>query len=288
VLACVANVSEGRDARVLESLAAACGSALLDVHSDRDHHRSVFTIAGSAPNETERAARGLARAVADHVDVSAHAGVHPRLGSLDVVPFVYLTSDARSSAIEAAHDFSRWWSAECGVPSFLYDDADADGRSLPALRRDAFTARMPDAGPPRAHPRLGATAVGARRPMIAVNCLLTTDVVEIAAGIARCVRERDGGLAGVRALAFELESRRRVQVSMNLVDLDRTGIEAACVEVRRLAREQGVDVKSVELVGLMPLRELKRCGDEFVAWSGLDRSRTVEARVAARDAAPSG
>jgi glutamate formiminotransferase len=288
VLACVANVSEGRDARVLGSLASACGRALLDVHADRDHHRSVFTIAGAVPEESQDAARRLAGAVADHVDISAHTGVHPRLGALDVVPFVYLTPDARSPAITAAREFARWWSAECGVPIFLYDDADPDRRSLPALRREAFAARKPDLGPGSPHPRLGAAAVGARPPMIAVNCLLTTDAVGSAAEIARHVRERDGGLPGVRALAFELESSRRAQVSMNLVDLDRTGIEAACVEVRRLAREQRIDVESVELVGLMPRRELERCTDEFVAWSGLDPSQTVEARIAARREAASG
>jgi glutamate formiminotransferase len=125
--------------------------------------------------------------------------------------------------------------------------------------------------------------VGARRPLVAINLLLVTSDVAVARRIAREIRERDGGLPGVRALGFLLESERRPQVSLNLVDLDRTGIEGACLAVRELARRAGTDVAAVELVGLVPRADLDRCSDEFLAWAGIDRSAAIEARLEAAD-----
>ena len=278
---CVANVSEGRDVATLRAVAQSCGDSLVDVHADPDHHRSVFTLAGPAPDAAGPAARLLAGAVATHVSLAGHDGVHPRLGALDVVPFVALggTDAERARAADVARDFGGWWAETYDVPVFFYDDADLAGRDLPHIRRHAFTTRPPDLGPAAPHPTLGATAVGARKPLVAINLLLVTDDVTVAQRIAREVRERDGGLPGVRALGFMLESQGRAQVSMNLVDLDRTGIEAACTEVRELARREHTDVGSVELVGLVPRADLDRCSDEFRAWSGIDASAAVEARV---------
>ncbi len=151
---------------------------------------------------------------------------------------------------------------------------------MPATRADAFRRRAPDLGPARPHPELGATAVGVRAPLVAINCLLDTDDVEIARVAARVTRERDGGLPGVRALGFFLASAGRAQVSMNVTDLARTGIERACESVRGAARRRGTDVASVELVGLLPQAELERCSPEFRAWAGLDEASTIEARIA--------
>jgi glutamate formiminotransferase len=286
MLECVANVSEGRDLGALRALAEHCGAALLDVHTDADHHRSVFTLAGPQRCDAAPAARRLAAAVASHVSIADHEGVHPRLGALDVVPFVSLdgTDVERAEAAETARDFGRWWAASHAVPVFFYDDADPGRRDLPHIRRHAFTTRPPDFGPSAPHPTLGATAVGARRPLVAVNLLLVTREVAVARRIARDVRERDGGLPGVRALGFLLESARRPQVSMNLVDLDRTGIEDACLAVRELARRAGTDVAAVELVGLVPRAYLDRCSESFLAWAGIDRSAAIEARLAGADA----
>jgi glutamate formiminotransferase len=281
VLECVANVAEGRDEAVVRALAAACGDSLVDVHADFDHHRSVFTLAGPGPRDAEVAARRLAAAVADHVTIVGHEGVHPRLGALDVVPFVALggtTAEVQIAAL-AARGFARWWADAYAVPVFLYDEADARRRDLPHARLHAFRSRPPDYGPPAPHPRLGATAVGARPPLAAVNCVLVTDDAGVARRIARQLRARDGGLPGVRALGFRLESVGRAQVSMNLVDLDRTGVEDACLQVRELARREGTDVAAVELVGLLARRDLDRCSQEFLAWSGIDADCAVEARV---------
>ncbi len=163
---------------------------------------------------------------------------------------------------------------------FLYDAADPAARSLPETRRDAFAHRRPDFGPPAAHPVLGAVAVGARPPIIAVNCELAVDDMALARSIAANVRERDGGLPGVRALGLHLDGVGRAQVSMNLVALERTGLQAACSMVERLAIAAGNAVARVEIVGLVPAGELARCDPEFVAWSGIGPDQTIEARLA--------
>jgi glutamate formiminotransferase len=279
MLECVPNVSVGRDVDVIAGLAAACGAPLLDVHTDADHNRSVFTVAAPDADTVSNAVQGLAREVAARVSIAAHEGIHPRLGALDVVPFVALTGDAAAAA-RAAHEFARWWAASFAVPVFFYDGADAQHRSLPATRRDAFRPRAPDLGPAQPHPELGATAVGVRAPLVAINCLLDTAAMEVARFAARAVRERDGGLPGVRALGFFLAAAGRAQVSMNVTDLARTGIEPACAAVRDAVRERAADVASVELVGLLPRAELDRCSPEFRAWTGIDEASTIEARIA--------
>lgn len=279
MLECVANVAEGRDSRRLETLAAACGPALLDLHADPDHHRSVFTLAGPGDHDAAEAAARLANAVAEHLDLRNHRGVHPRLGALDVVPFVSL-GEPGPVAVAAARAFAGWLAESLQVPVFFYDEADPERRSLPELRRAAFAGRSPDVGPPARHQRLGATAVGARAPLVAVNCWLDRDDLALARSIAAEVRGRDGGLAGVRALGFSLPSAARVQVSMNVTDLGTTGVEAACTAVRERAEVAGAAVERVEWVGLLPASELDRCSPAFRAWSGLDGSRTVEGRLA--------
>jgi glutamate formiminotransferase len=265
----------------LRALAEACGPSLLDVHADGDHHRAVFTMAGPGPRDAVEGARRLAAAVAERLSIVGHAGEHPRAGALDVVPFVALggTNAERAQAADEARAFAQWWSENFAVPTFLYDDADAEGRDLPHMRTHGFRSRPPDFGPDEPHPRLGSTAVGARRVLIACNCVLITRDVVIARQIARQMRERDGGMRGVRALGFLLPDENRAQVSMNLVEIDRAGIQDACLHVRELAQHLGTDVSAVELVGLLPRRELDRCSDDFLTWSGIDADATIEARI---------
>ncbi len=271
------NVSEGQDHRIIDAVGAAAGPALLDVHRDPDHHRSVFTIAAPDPGRTEAATRRLVDVAFGDLDLADHVGVHPRLGIVDVVPFVALAPTPPDVAVAAAHAFGEWLARAHHVPVFFYDEAAADRRTLPTVRRDAFARLPPDLGPSVPDPRLGATAVGARRPMIAVNVDLDSDDLALARRIASSVRERDGGLRGVRALGFALAGQGIVQVSMNLVDLDATGMEHACTEVRRRAEAAGVATRRVELVGLMPAAEFARWGEEFRAWTGLTDARTIEA-----------
>jgi glutamate formiminotransferase len=278
----VPNVSEGRARDVLDGLRDACGDSLLDLHTDIDHHRSVFTLGGPRDADVEAATRRLALAVAERIDLMEHRGVHPRFGALDVVPFVALSEDAHGQAVEAAVKFADWIVGTLAVPVFLYGDADAQCRTLPDARRTAFTARLPDAGPATPHPRLGAVAVGARPVLIAVNCALDTDDLQLAREVAVSVRERDGGLPGVRALGLALESVGRVAVSMNLVALERTGLQQACESVRAQVLAAGHDVVGVELVGLLPAVELARCDTKFREWARLGPEHTIEARMAAQ------
>jgi glutamate formiminotransferase len=280
-LECVVNVSEGRDMDRLLTVARACGPSLVDVHTDADHHRSVFTLAGPGGHDAVPAARALAAAVAEQISLVDHDGEHPRFGALDVVPFVALggTRVEREQAADEARAFAQWWANEFAVPVFLYDDADPEHRDLPSARATAFRHRRPDFGPGEPHPRLGATAVGARRPLVACNCLLVTRDISVARRVAREVRERDGGLRGVRALGFFLADAQRAQVSMNLVELEHTGVQDACLHVRELAQNYGTDVGGVELVGLIPGRDLDRCTDDFLRWSNLDMESAIEVRV---------
>jgi glutamate formiminotransferase len=281
VIESVVNISEGRDLAALRAVADRCGASLIDVHIDADHNRSVYTLAGPGSHDACTAIRDLADAVATHISIAGHDGVHPYLGALDVAPFVALgaTLAEQAQAGEYARAFGEWWAETHSVPVFFYDDADASGRDLPHIRRHAFRTRAPDFGPDEPHPTLGATAVGARKPLIAINLLLVTRDVAVARRIAREVRESDGGLPAVRALGLMLASEGRPQVSMNLVDLDRTGIEDACLTVRELARREHTDVASVELVGLVPRYELDRCSDEFLAWADIDADTAIEARI---------
>jgi glutamate formiminotransferase len=299
VLECVVNISEGRRLDVLEAVAAACGPTLLDTHTDPDHHRSVLTLAGLG-DVVGNAALALARTAVARIDLAGHAGVHPRLGAVDVVPFVPLPPAGRpartgagASGLMAAGEVARAWGEraadELGVPVFLYGSADPQGRSLPDVRREAFQERRPDFGPGEPHPTAGAMAVGARPILVALNCELAAGAggrnlgadLAVARAVARTVRERDGGLPGVRALGFDLASKGRAQVSMNLVDLAATGVETACEAVRREAERHGAGVSAVELVGLLPAAELERCSREFVDWSGLSPDQTIEARLGA-------
>ena len=287
MLECVINISEGRRPEVLAAVAAACGSALLDVHTDADHNRSVFTLAGRTAHEVSEAAMALARATIERVDMSGHSGVHPRIGAVDVVPFVPIEPVPMEQAAEAARAWGARVAEELGVPVFFYGPADPKGRTLPDIRRTAFGERQPDLGPPEPHPTAGGMAVGARPFLGAINWELAAGReglkadVRLARAIAQEVRERDGGLPGVRALGFALESKGVAQVSMNLIDLTATGVEAAYEAVRQAAAKRGSDVTAVELVGLLPAAELERCSGEFLAWSGLSPEVTIEARVGA-------
>jgi glutamate formiminotransferase len=281
MLECVPNLAAARDGAELDVLADACGATLLDRHTDLDHHRTVFTLAGPGPADAAEAMTELARVAAARLSLVEHRGVHPRLGVLDVVPFVALGEPAET-AVGAAQTFGRWLAATYDVPVFFYGDADPDARTLPSVRADAFTRRAPDLGPGGPHPRLGTSTVGARPTLVAVNCWLDRDDVELATTLAAAVRARDGGLPGVRALGLRLGSRAQVQVSMNVTDLAATGVEVACTTVRAGAEAAGSGVERVEWVGLLPEAEVARCSPAFRAWSGLDRSLTIEARLAER------
>ena len=283
IFECVVNVSEGRDDGVLAELAASAAPALLDLHRDPDHNRAVLTMAGTA-DALVPAARALAATAVARLDLRAHEGAHPRLGVLDVVPFVPYepggpAPDDLTEAVALRDDFARWSGAELGVPSFLYGPLPGGRtRTLPDIRRRAFSDLAPDFGPPAADPRTGATAVGARRVLLAYNVWVSSAVV--ARRVAPLVRG-----AHVRALGLAVGSR--AQVSCNLTDPGRLGPDRLYDEVARLAAEAGGAVEGAELVGLIPAAVLGVIARDRWAELGLSEASTVEARLRGAAAAPS-
>lgn len=261
------NVSEGREGALLAAWRAALGDDCLDLHSDVHHNRSVFTLVG------EEAPRELARLAITGLNLADHDGVHPRLGVVDVVPFVPLQGSTMSDACEARDRFSAWVAQELGVPCFMYGPfADGVQRSLPEIRRTAWTSLPPDTGPLAPHATAGAMCVGAREPLIAYNIWLDGPDLVTARAVAAAVRSEH-----VRALGLQVG--RFTQVSMNLVAPDRVGPAEAFDAVA-----ERVKVSHAELVGLAPAAVLANIPRS--RWSELDVStdRTIEWRLAHRRA----
>jgi glutamate formiminotransferase len=281
-LECVVNVSEGRDVALLQHLSAAAGASFLDVHTDADHHRSVFTV-GGAGESVEAAVRSLARAVVDAgLDLQHHRGAHPRFGLLDVVPFVSLTGwpEVRDGALDAslaARDrFVAWAAAELGLPCFRYGPE----RTLPDVRRHAWRDLAPDAGPATPHPTAGAVAVGARPVLVAYNLWLapppdlTVDLaVDLPAALS-LARSVAAAIRGPTVRALGLAVGDAVQVSCNLIDPWTVGPEAVFDAVASRAA-----VARAELVGLVPRAVLQRAPRHRWPELDLDPSATIEARL---------
>lgn len=268
MLECVINVSEGRDLERVGRIAAAAGPALLDVHTDPDHNRSVLTAVG------EEAPRAIAETAVAELDLRTHDGVHPRLGVVDVVPFVALEGSTVADAIAARDRFAAWFADAHGVPCFLYGPE----RSLPDVRRAAFRSLRPDTGPPAPHPTAGATAVGERAVLVAYNVWLDGTNLATARQLAAAVRG-----PGIRALGLAVG--RRFQVSMNLTEPLEVGPATAYDRVRAAVATEGAGavVAGAELVGLLPERVLRAVPEHRWAELDLAPERTIEARLAARD-----
>ena len=286
----VPNFSEGRDKEKVERIAgsvrAVPGVRVLGLHSDPDHNRSVLTFAGEEAAVLE-AAVALAGACAREIDLSSQTGEHPRMGSLDVLPFVPLEGSTLEDAARLARSAGERIGS-LGFPVYLYEAAaTAPHRSnLADVRRGGYgdlATRMkdplwqPDYGPPELDPRKGAVAVGARHFLVAFNAYLDTDDVNVAKAVARKVRERDGGLPGVKALGLKVGGR--AQVSMNLTDLEATPIPDALEAVRSAAAEHGASVESTELVGLAPLEAMLQVARHHLALRELEREHILEAAL---------
>jgi glutamate formiminotransferase len=258
MLECVVNVSEGMHGDVVAAIASSAESHLLDVHADPHHNRSVLTLVG------EDAPRAVARAAVDRLDLRGHRGAHPRLGVVDVVPFVPLGRASLTDAVAARDRFLTWIAAELGVPGFAYGPE----RSLPEVRRRAFRDLHPDAGPDRPHPTAGAVAAGARDVLVAWNVWLAAPDLVAARRAAAEVR-------GPHVRALGLAIGDRVQVSMNLIAPDAVGPAEAWDRVAAL-----VPLAGAELVGLVPSSVLARTDPARWPQLDLDVDRTIEARLA--------
>ncbi|MFN0153688.1 MAG: glutamate formimidoyltransferase [Gaiella sp.] len=289
----VPNVSEGRNPGVVAELARAFSSGethLLDVHSDADHHRSVFTLAGPDDALVDALLAGVA-AASERIDLRRHDGIHPRVGAADVVPVVPLRPEDMQRAVEAARRVAERIGNELSLPVFLYAET-GEGRRPAFFRRggpEELQRRLdsgelaPDFGPSRLHPSAGAVLVGARKPLVAYNLELDTDDVELAREIAAAVRASSGGLPGVQAIGLLLGTTGRAQVSMNLIDPEATRLVTAVQEVRARAAERGVAIARGELVGLLPAAEVAAAAADPLALPGLAADRILEAAVFSLD-----
>jgi glutamate formiminotransferase len=293
-LECVPNVSEGRRPEVVARLFAAAasvpGARLLDASSDPDHNRSVLTLAGE-PDPLHEALLALYAAALEEIDLTRHQGVHPRVGAVDVTPFVPLEGTGMEVAVAAALRLGAALAERFGLAVYLYEQA----ARVPARKRladirrggfEGFPARLadpawaPDFGPARVHPTAGVTVVGARFFLIAWNAVLATPDVAVARAIARRVRESaSGGLPAVRAMGVYLASRELAQVSMNLVDYRKTSLFAALARVREEAVALGTRVVETELVGLVPEDAVWGAFRESLQCPGFGGERVLEDRL---------
>jgi glutamate formiminotransferase/formiminotetrahydrofolate cyclodeaminase len=293
---CVPNFSEGRRAEIIERLAQeierVAGAVVLDIHLDADHNRSVITFVAEAEVVTEAAVRVVALA-AELIDLRQHRGEHPRLGATDVLPFVPVRGVTMEDCVRLAHTAGERIARELGIPVYFYERAARrpDRVNLEDVRRKGFeqlrdeieviAARAPDVGQARLHESAGAVVVGARPFLVAYNINLRTDDLSIAKKIARSVRGRDGGLRYLKALGFELRTRGLVQVSMNLVDYEKTSLQHAFEAVRREAARYGVSVASSEIVGLLPQAALNRAAEYFLQIENFAPGVVLENRIEA-------
>jgi glutamate formiminotransferase / 5-formyltetrahydrofolate cyclo-ligase len=290
----VPNFSEGRDeekvGRIVAATRAVEGVRVLDLHSDPDHNRSVLTLAGEEGAVLE-AAVALATACTREIDLASQTGEHPRIGSLDVLPFVPLEGATLEDTARLARSAGQRIGS-LGLPVYLYEAAATapHRRNLADVRRGGYeglAARMgnplwqPDYGPPELDPHKGAVAVGARPFLVAFNAYLDTGDVNVARAVARKVRERGGGPPGVKALGLEVGGR--AQVSMNLTDLDTTPIPIALEAVRSAAAEHGASVEYTELVGLAPLEAVLQVARHYLRLRELEREHVLEALLWERE-----
>jgi glutamate formiminotransferase / 5-formyltetrahydrofolate cyclo-ligase len=286
----VPNFSEGRNRVTIDALANALSSAeLLDVHSDPDHNRSVFTLVGEPDALVAALLAGIACA-RERIDLRTHDGAHPRIGAADVVPVVALDPADAERARACALQLAQRVGDELELPVFLYGDS-APGRGPAFFRRggpDELQRRIdagelsPDFGPARLDERAGGVIVGARRPLIAFNVNLATGDVEIAKAIAAVVREKGGGFPGVRALGLSLASTGRAQVSMNVEDYEAAALHDIVERVEEEARSRGVELAGAELVGLMPAGAAVAAAGTILGIRGFDRSHVLELRLLER------
>jgi len=293
---CVPNFSEGRNpetverlVQIIESVETAC---VLDTHIDPDHNRSVITFVASPGMVVEAAVRVVAKA-AELIDMRTHLGVHPRLGATDVLPFVPVSEVTIDDCAALAHQAGKRIAEELAIPVFFYERAAIrpERVNLEDVRRGALellreqiaseSGRAPDVGPRKVHDRAGAIAVGARPFLIAFNVNLRTSDIAVARAIARAIRAKQGGLPFLKALGFELATRGIVQVSMNLVNYETTGMTQAYEAVRREAERVNAEIISTEIVGLVPEKALDRSAGYFEKLENFSEDKILENRLRA-------
>ena len=291
---CVPNFSEGRRPETVQSISDAIAAVetacVLDTHVDADHNRSVITFVASPERVVEAAVQGVRRA-SELIDMRTHRGEHPRLGATDVLPFVPVRGVTMDDCVRLAHAAGKRIAHELSIPVYYYERAalrpervnlEDVRRGMLELLREQITTnpeRTPDEGAPVVHDTAGAIAVGARPFLIAFNVVLRSDDISIARQIAKAIRARSGGLPFVKALGFQLATRSCVQVSMNLVNYEVTGMDAAYEAISREAERLGVGIDSAEIVGLVPRAALHRDAAYFSKLQDFSEAKILENQI---------
>jgi len=293
IIECVPNISEGRRpdvvARIVEAVRRVPGARLLDFSSDASHNRSVITMAGD-PGPLKAAVLALFDAAVGLIDLRTHTGEHPRMGAVDVVPFVPIEGVTMDDCVALAKDTARSVAERLAMPVYLYEEASVNPlrKNLEDIRRGEFeglAAKMategwgPDYGPSTPHPTAGATVIGARMPLIAYNINLTTDRIAVAKKIAAAVRFSSGGFRYVKAMGVTLADRGIVQVSMNLTNYEKTPILRVFEAVKREAEKYGVNVLESEIVGLVPAAALIDAAEATLQLTAFKRNQVLETRL---------
>src|SRR5438128_2844021 len=294
IVECVPNFSEGRRKDVVDAVAKAIGSVpevrVLDQEMDANHNRSVITFVGDRTGVAEAAFRGAQKAV-ELIDMNRHRGEHPRVGAIDVLPFVPIAGVTMDDCVTIARSVGKRIADELQVPVYLYEAAATrpDRGALPDVRRGECEGlrgeiatrpdRAPVLGPPARQPTAGAGIVGARPVLIAWNVNLRTTDVGVAKRIAKSSRESDGGLPAVRAKGFELADRGLVQVSMNMIDYHKTSLVQAFEAIRALAAKERVDIEESEIIGLVPLDALVDAATQYFKLARFHREQILETRL---------
>ena len=293
IIECVPNVSEGRRSDVVAVLVDAVrrvpGTRLLDVSSDASHNRSVITMGGEAA-PLKAAVLALFEAALASIDLTAHTGEHPRLGAVDVVPFVPIDGVTMEHCVELAKDTAQTVAERFRIPVYLYEEASANPlrKNLEDIRRGEFeglATKMashgwaPDYGPSSPHPTAGATVIGARMPLIAYNVNLATDRIDVARKVAAAVRFSSGGFRFVKAMGVTLADRGIVQVSMNLTNYEKTPIHRVFEAVKHEAERYGVNVLKSEIVGLVPAAALVDAACSVLQLTDFKRNQVLETRL---------
>ncbi len=292
LMECVPNFSEGRNLEVVEKIIDEArnveGITILDYSSDKDHNRTVLTMIGS-PEQVKEAAINTAKKAAELIDMSKHEGAHPRMGATDVVPFTPVSNvtiqECVEVAKEVAEEIGSW-----GIPVYLYEDAaTSPGRqNLAAIRKgqyEGFFAKIkeedwtPDYGPQEFNAKSGGTVVGARVPLVAFNINLDTPDVEIADKIAKTVRHIGGGLRFVKGIGLKLEERNQTQVSMNLVNYEKSAVYQAFEMVKMEAKRWGVNVVGSEVIGTVPMKALLDAAEYYLQIENFDIDQILEKRL---------
>lgn len=287
---CVPNFSEGRRPEVLEqilgSIRAVKGVKLIDHSMDASHNRAVVTFVGAPAACSDAAFRSIAKAK-ELIDLTKHTGEHPRVGATDVVPFVPLEGSSMEECVRTAHALGERVGRELEIPVYFYESAAKTParKNLPDVRnigfeklRDAIATdptRAPDCGPKQLHPTAGATVIGARFFLVAYNVNLESTDLALAKEIAKKIREKDGGLPGIKAMGFMLDDLKCAQVSMNVCNYTATGLERVYREIEGLAKAKGVSIRESELVGLAPRAALPAGVAERIRLRGFDPKKQV-------------